>query len=243
MLRAALLACTLTLLGSAAHAAVVVPFLEDFPTDEEKWRANNAANLLDFVATGGPENDSYVTTEFNYFGFEGIMGSGPVLFRANSGPNGGNPTQGAASDGAFIGDWNAAGVAAVRAWVRHDTGQNLTYFVRVATSFNFPGAVIDDDVTVPSGQWTQITVPIDPEDPACQPEGGEGFTCEDAFASVGVLQIGTEAPEALTTLDQAFTMDLDQVELVEEVPEPGQLALAAVGALVMATARRRRAAR
>lgn len=241
MLRVASLAFTLTLLGASAHAAVVVPFLEDFPTDEAKWRANNAANLLDFVATGGPDDDSYVTTEFNYFGFSGIMGSGPVLFRANSGPNTGNPEQGAASDGAFIGDWNAAGVDAVRAWVRHDTGQNLTYFVRVATAFNFPGAVIDDDVTVPSGQWTQITVPFDPNDPACQPEGGEGFTCEDAFANVGVLQIGTDAPEALTTTNAAFTMDLDQVELVEEVPEPGQLALVAVGALVM-TATRRRAA-
>jgi hypothetical protein len=197
---------------------------------------------LDFVATGGPENDSHVTTEFNYFGFSGIMGSGPVLFRANSGPNAGNPEQGAASDGAFIGDWSAAGVAAVRAWVRHDTGEDLTYFVRVATAFNFPGAVIDDDVTVPSGSWTQITVPIDPNDPACQPEGGDGFTCADAFANVGVLQIGTDAPEALTTTDEAFTMDLDQVELVEEVPEPAQLVLAAVGALAMAGARKLRRA-
>jgi hypothetical protein len=219
-------AALLSLAAPPAARAVQVPFLEDFPTGAAGWRDNAQADLA-WQATGGPDGSSHATTDLNYFGFTSPFGGGPVVFRAND-------AQDASSD-AFVGDWVAAGVRQVRAWVRHDTGEDLTYFVRFATSQGFPGAVIDDDVAVPSGVWAQISVDVDPAD--CQLEGVA--TCEEVLAQVGNFQIGTLPPESLTLLDEEFTHDLDQVELVAAA-EPAQAVLGLAGALALAAAGRRR---
>jgi hypothetical protein len=226
--RAALAAALLATSIAAEGRAVVVPFVENFPADAAGW-LDSGQLPVDWEASGGPDGSSYVAAELNYFGFEAPFGGGPVVLRANDSAN--------ASGDAFVGDWLAAGVATVRAWVRHDTGEELTYFVRIATPANFPGAVIDDDEAVPSGVWTQIEFEIDLA--TCESESGGG--CEDILGDVGNLQIGTLPSEALTLVDMSFTHDLDQVEL--QAPEPAQAALAAVGGLLLAAARRRRSAR
>jgi hypothetical protein len=219
---------TFLLLGATKVAALEVPYLEDFPENERNWRPRDSSQFLDFAETGGPDAGSYATTELSYLDSATPFGSGPVVFRANTDAN--------ASGGNFFGNWNNRGVTEFRAWVRHDTGQNLTYFLRVATAANFPGAIIDNDETVPSGEWTQISWILDRNDPACQ---GEGVTCAQAFANVGVLQIGTDAPGTLDDDPALYTMDIDKVEVIG-VPEPAQAILAVVGALVMATTRRLR---
>jgi hypothetical protein len=231
VLRAASIALPLAILASAAgHAAVTVPFLEDFTANERNWE-NSVNAPLDFVPDGGPDDGSHVMDLFSYLGFVSPFGGGPVIFRATGDDN--------PSGNAFEGDWVAAGVGEVRFWVHQNTGQDLTYFVRFATSFNFPGVVFDDEETVPSGVWTQVVIPIDADDPACQLEGVK--TCAEGLENVGNFQIGTDAPDPLPTTDQEFALHLDKVEILA-APEPGQTMLALVGAAVMAAARRRRRA-
>jgi hypothetical protein len=218
-------------LAAAPAAAVEVPFLEDFSTsgDAASWR-NATVQGVDWVASGGPDGGAHIATTLSYFGFENPFGGGPVVFRAQD--------EFGASGGAFEGDWLAAGVGEVRAFVRHDTGFELNFFLRVATSFNIPGAVFEDDVTVPSGVWTQVTWTIDPASPLCS---GEGVTCEEALADVGHFQVGTDAPPGLVAIDEELALQLDRVELA--APEPAGALLAATGALALAlTARARRRA-
>src|SRR5262245_15865073 len=128
-LRTASIALGFTLLASGASAATL-PVLEDFPSNERNWTGGNPPVALTPEDMGGPDDGAFVTTEFNFNGFSNPFGGGPVIFRAHNGNN--------ASQHAFEGDWIEDGVGRVRAWVRQDTGVELTYFVRVATSFNIP---------------------------------------------------------------------------------------------------------
>ena len=80
-----------------------------------------------------PDGGSHASTTLNYFGFSSPFGGGPVVFRGHDNN---------ASGDAFVGNWVTGGVQLVTAWVKQDTGVDLTFFLRVASSFNFPGAVI-----------------------------------------------------------------------------------------------------
>lgn len=198
-------AVLVTALGGAGSAsALTVPFTEDFAADASGWE--NASNdPLFWHDAGGPDGSSYVSTTNNYFGYSNPFGAGPVLFRANGSDD--------ASGGAFVGDWPAGGVQAVSAWVYQDTGVDLTFFLRVANAVNFPGAVLNADTAVPSGVWTQITIPIATTVPPCFEETAP---CDQVFAAVANFQLGTNAPAALTEIDQAFVLAIDQVSLVPE---------------------------
>ncbi len=227
--RSASAAAALAALCIAGNAsALTLPFTEDFAADAAGWVDGSNAPLT-WNEAGGPDGSSHVATAFRYFGFANPYGGGPVIFRANESAS--------ASGGAFAGDWLAGGVAEVSAWVYQDTGVPLTFYLRVATNFNFPGAVLNDDVAVPSGVWTRITIPIETTVPPCFEET---VPCAQAFAAVGNFQLGTDAPEALVGLDQAFTLAIDQVALVA-APEPGStLAFGSAGLGLLAIARWRR---
>jgi hypothetical protein len=215
--------------SASSAAALTVPFTEDFTSDVSGW-INTANAPLTFQATGGPDGGSYASTTLNYFGFTSPFGGGPVVFRGHNANN--------ASGDAFVGNWVTGGVQLVTAWVKQDTGVDLTFFLRVAGSFNFPGAVIGNTGTVPSGVWTLVSWLIDPNDPGCQ---GEGVTCAQALADVGNVQFGTSAPSSLTTQDVAFALAIDKVSIAS-VPEPGTALLAAFGLLGLGVFSRRRAA-
>ena len=213
-----------------ASALATLPFTEDFAADVAGWEDAFGAPLT-FQPTGGPDGSSYASSEFNYFGFSGSFGGGPVTFRANDSDN--------ASGDAFVGNWLTAGVQQVSVFVYQDTGFDLTYFLRVATAFNFPGAVFDNPAIVPSGQWTELVFDIDPNSPLCTGEG-PGSGCATALSNVGNLQFGTSAPLALTELDQVFLLGLDQVTITA-VPEPGTTVLLGMGIACLAGLRRHRA--
>ena len=221
------LGAALVATASSASALSTLPFTEDFTSNVSGW-INTANAPLTFQASGGPDGGSYASTTLNYFGFSSPFGGGPVVFRGHDQQN--------ASGDAFVGDWVAGGVTVVTAWVKQDTGVDLTFFLRVASSFNFPGAVIGNTGSVPSGVWTQVSWVIDPNDPACQ---GEGVTCAQALATVGNIQFGTSAPSALTTQNVAFTLSIDKISII---PEPGTALLAGFGLLGLGALGRRKAA-
>jgi hypothetical protein len=223
------LGAALVVSASVSASALTVPFTEDFTSNVSGW-INTANAPLTFQATGGPDGGSHASTTLNYFGFTSPFGGGPVVFRGHDNQN--------ASGDAFVGDWTAGGVQVVTAWVRQDTGVDLTFFLRVAGAFNFPGAVIGNTGTVPSGVWTQVSWTIDPNDPACQ---GEGVTCAQALASVGNIQFGTSAPASLTSQNVAFNLAIDKIT-ISNVPEPGTAILAGLGLLGIGALGRRRAA-
>jgi hypothetical protein len=90
-------------LAAAPAAAVEVPFLEDFASEDDAatWR-NATVQDVDWAASGGPDGGAHIETTLNYFGFENPFGGGPVVFRAQD--------EFGASGGAFEGDWLDAGV-------------------------------------------------------------------------------------------------------------------------------------
>ena len=106
-----------------------------------------------------------------------------------------------------------------RRWCYHETSENLNFFLRVASSFNFPGAVILNTQTVAPNTWTEVIWAIDPNSPMCI---GESVTCTAALSSVGNLQIGTDAPASLVASEDSFFLGVDKVTVV---PEPTQLVL------------------
>jgi len=221
MRRWTLVGCVCATFGvSLAAQATTVPFTEDFNSDVAGWEdATN--NPLTFESSGGVGGGGFARTSFNFFGFDSPFGGGPVLFRASASDN--------PSGGAFLGDWLADGVAAVTAWFRHDAPEAITPFMRVATSFNFPGVSLNQTQAVEAGVWTQITfdIDVDPSNLLCV--AAEGVTCAEAFQNVGNLQFGpSEVPEGLVDQDMAFTFDIDRVSLVP-VPEPGAALLLGLG--------------
>jgi hypothetical protein len=226
--RAAAAALALAL-GAGAASALTVPFTEEFASGVSGWE-NASSNPLTAVGSGGPDGSSYASTSFNYFGFTSPFGGGPVIFRGQDEDN--------ASGLAFVGDWVAGGVDQVSIWVRQNTTETLTYFLRVASTFNFPGAVINSTTLVAPNTWTLVTFDIDPSSPLCFPEG---TTCAAALADVDHVQLGTNAPAALTALNEAFTLDIDKAS-ISAVPEPGAMLLLASGLAGLAWQSRRRAA-
>ena len=212
-------------LGAGRASALTVPFAEEFATSNSSWR-DNASDPLTWYMTGGPLGSSFVSTEFSYFGFEGIMGSGPVIFRAHDNQN--------ASGDAFVGDWISGGVGMVSAMVYHETPENLSFFLRVSTAFNFPGAVFQNTQTVEPFTWTYVFWILDPNSPNCIEET---VTCAEALASVGNLQIGTDAPAALIEDETFYFLGVDRVRVV---PEPSRVLLLCSGLAGLAVLGRRR---
>ena len=200
--------------------AATVPFLEDFEFGPADWR-DNTGGLPAWLASGGPDNSSYVTA--SYLVPPDLPPFGEIMFRAQDefGSSGNN----------FFGNWITDGVKEFSYWVRHDAPGPLLVFARWASPDNFPGAVgIDFAEPVLSGAWTQLVVSIFEGNPEIIIEGG---TFEGVFSNIGHVQIGIIKPAEY--IGATITLDLDKVAIT---PAPGGLALLAIAGL--AVRRRRR---
>jgi hypothetical protein len=207
-------AAALTWISSTA-AAVTVPFTEHFPANSANWFNASGASPLVWQTSGGPDTSSYAVGTFNFSALAG--GAGLALLRAQDEYN--------SSGNAFAGNWITAGVAAFQAYVRHNTGVDLPYFVRFSGPGNFPGGIGFAAVAVPSGVWTQITIPIGPAAPLTY-EGPSSYG--SVFGNLGHIQIGIQVPDSLAGVDQDFSFDLDQAQVV---PEPAAMALLLTGGI------------
>jgi hypothetical protein len=108
---------------------------------------------------------------------------------------------------------------------------DLTFFFRFADPANFPGAAAIIGTPVPSGQWTLLTVGMDPGNFIF--EGPSTFNT--VFDNVGHIQIGVVTPQSLVNQNQSVTFDLDQPAIVNTaiptVSEWGLLVLVLSGGI------------
>jgi hypothetical protein len=206
-----------------AAKGVTLPFTEEFPTNNADW--GDASSLpTTWVAAGGPDGSSYTSASFNFFNFGNPFP--PAQFRGHKSFN--------SSDQNFVGDWLASGVDEFTTYVRHDAPFPLTYYVRFASEFNFPGAFAVAFIPVQPNTWTPISVTIDANNP--QFVSFEGSDFNTVFSSIGNVQIGVDLDDSLTTLDRAIVFDLDKPTIT---PEPASPALLALGSCIAIGSRRR----
>jgi len=217
-----------TLIGVIALAssagAVTVPFTEAFEDGFANWRNFNNSADLDYVAAGGSDGGGYVSGTFNYANTS-VGGFPPIILRGEVGNN--------ASNGAFVGDWLAAGVTVFSFDIRHDAPVAMTITSRIATPGNNPGASMETSFAVEPGVWTTVSIAIDPNDPQWLSFSNQPF--ENTFSNVGRIQIGANVAPELAGQDVTVRFDLDRVSIV-----PSAGTLAAFAAFGLGAARRRR---
>lgn len=207
-----------------ARAALSVPFIEDFGSDEAKWRtALNAAPA--YASNGGPSgaSDPFISSTHT---FTGTTTTAATIFR-------GQDTFDSSGD-AFVGNWVAGGVRKFGFYIRHNASIDLTVGARFAQPANFPAVATTSAVKVAPNTWTLVEFAISVDNASLTYEAGD-FASN--FATIGNVQI-LAARETLPS-GSVVTFDLDKVAIT---PEPGTAALLGAFALV-ATARRRNAAK
>lgn len=204
--------------GAALAGAPVSPFTETFDFGGENWTQGSGA---DVVWDAGVISS---TVDVNSAGPFGL-----TVFRAQDGFD--------SSNDAFVGNYLAGGITSVSFEVLQDSGQDLTFGLRVASSNNSPAFALLTPVVVSSDVWTTLTFKLDFNSPFFFAEGPPGQ--EEAFfnavmADVGNLQISVNRPDGLVTpLVTTFSVDNFAI-----VPSPAGAVLLAMGGLVAARRRR-----
>jgi len=212
-----LLAC-----GSVSQAAV--PYTETFTGGANGW-LNGASAALNYQTSGGPDGTSYVsyTTAVAYPAEPPMFGSPlALLFRGNNAQN--------ASNDAFVGNWLTADIETLELQFRHDAGQTLLFYSRIAGTGG-AGASLSETFSVPSGVWTKIVIPIVDSNPPFLSYGSSTFN--GVFSNVQNLQFGVYIPVDFN--NPSVTFDLDNVHAV---PEPASLGLMVLGGAALLRRRR-----
>ncbi|MEM1330645.1 MAG: hypothetical protein AAGG07_08805 [Planctomycetota bacterium] len=224
-MRSTCVAIALITVAGTATAGVSLPVTEDFETGANGWLTGNFMSLTE-VASGGSDGGAYVSTTADFSG--NSEGEFVTLFRGEQ-----NPGLPGASNGAFVGDWVASGATEFAFDIRHNnqTGP-LTVWARFSPIQRFPGGIAVNFVPVLAGQWTTVTIAIDPNNP--QFVSFEGFGFDDIFPAMSNIQFGIDTPASLAGSSLPVTFDIDNVRLI---PTPASAALLGFAGLA---ARRRR---
>ena len=198
-----------------AHA-ITVPSVEHFQTGHANWFNASGAAPVNWLASGGPDGSSFVSTSFNFVNqTPGLPfpNNAVSLFRAQDEFN--------SSDHAFEGDWIGAGVSQFNFRVRHNAPTAMNFFVRFATASNSPAWSGVAFAPVGPNQWTQVTINIAFGDPGLFFEGPPPTinNFNQVFGNIGHVQIGVFGGD-MAGVNQEFTFDLDQPSIV---PAPGLL--------------------
>lgn len=200
-----------------AGALPAQSFTETFADDAANWQ-NGIFAPPTYVPSGSFDGSSYISTELDLASGGGF---GLTVFRAQQDLG--------SSDGNFTGNYLASGIDTLSFQFRHDAAFPLGGFVRFAGPPNNPAIVWTFDA-VPAGEWTEITLTLDPSLPNFIPAGG---TFEGVLSNVGNLQFAVTGPPGTGGL---VTFDIDQVSII-----PSPAGLLAFAPLSLVAARRRRA--
>ncbi len=224
------------LLASASPALATYDlYTEDFTNSSANWANFNSSGQLSHSATGGPDGGGYASGPRSFAG----LASGPsevtVILRARPGGIWNS------SGNAFSRNWQAEGIGEVSAYVRHNMGVDLTYFLRVAAGVGSPGHVYTSGISVPSGQWTPITFDVARD--SAQLVSPENGTWDTVFGGnvARHVQFGVFVPGGFSTDTTAYNFDVDKVTITAPEPASGVLTLLGlVGATCVAGNRYRR---
>ncbi len=221
--------------ASTLAQAGVAPYTEMFAADNANWGGSAGGDWTAFeplawsAPGGGPvAGAGFVTYTRNFLDVQPGQFPALTIFRGQDNYN--------SSGGAFLGNWNEAGITEFSFWVRHDAAENVLFSVRFTPaggngpSMNYE--FVDD--LVQSGVWTKLTLAIDPDTDGWVIGGGPG-TYNMVFNNLGKIQIGIN-PDPLVGIDQDVNFDLSMVSIA--VPAPGAIALLTMAGLV-GTRRRR----
>lgn len=212
--------------------ALTFPFTENFDSNRAAWEGYGDNIELGHSLTEGVNDSGYVfhSTDVNALpNSDQLMGSqGLLLFRANAADN--------ASGGAFTGNWLAAGVTNVTAYVQHDYEHApIDFFLRITGGNPGAGAVLFDlgvNPIVDTGDnWTRLSFEIS--------EANSMATSGDfnsVLPNVANFTIGAILAQDLSNAGIPISFKLDQVSLV---PEPSSILLV-LGACVGLLLHRRR---
>lgn len=212
-------------IAAAASAAPVSPFVETFESGNAAW-ADVASAPATWTPTGALDGSAYISGSIaDVYTLNPTFGG--IVLRAQDAFD--------SSNDAFVGDYIAGGITTVSIDIRHNGGDDMGFFIRLAGPLNSPAAVFFSPSSVASGQWTTLTFDIDENSPFYVQAGAPSPTFfQDVVGNVANLQVGV-LPGAGYTGNAGVTFDLDSVRLI---PAPGALALLGLGGL--AAVRRKR---
>jgi hypothetical protein len=200
--------------------ALVVPFTEDFATNNSNW-LNGASSSAAWFASGGVTDSGYI----GYAGNVTTSGFGPIVFRGNGAND--------ASGDAFVGNWLDSGISHFSAFLRHDAPVDLNFYLR----FDKGGgaAASSNPISAAPNTWTELTIPII-DSLGTQGEvfqsygaaGPTGFT--SIFSSIANVQVALSSTQNPSVIGNTYNIGLDRVSVV---PEPGAIGLAGGAGLLL----------
>jgi hypothetical protein len=221
---------TLAFLALACAAsqvqALTYPYTENFTSGHANW-TNNANGFAIHSSSGGPDGSGYISTSFNFQNTTPTSQDPVVLRGQNSTP------LGAASSGAFMGNWLAAGVKEFSGYVRHNASIPLTFYARVAQS-PFPGLIYEQPNLVQPNTWTHIQFAVNAQNPYLF---DEGVPYAGVMNNIARVQFGVAIPPSFVGQNISVTFDLDQATI--SVPEPSTMLMGSCAAMVLSCFRRR----
>ncbi len=188
------------LMLSSLHASGVGNVTESFDTTSQNWRASDGATDLTWISTDGPDGvgDAYAAvTNLSFVGATNTQLSIAVRGHSTYGSSG----------GAFAGNWYTSGVTVFSIDIRHDIGTDLPVGIRFASPFNFPGGIAVAPEPIPSGEWTRLSIPVDPANTAFVSFEGSNFS--NVFSNVGNVQVLLYVPVGYGGLPGPYRLEID----------------------------------